>query len=241
MHQHHVQFGQLRCHVLQADTAPPRRMAMLCHGYGADGHDLVAIAGYLGTALGTAADGTAFVFPEAVLDLADSGMHGRAWWPIDMAGLTTPGAAAARLDAMRCSPPAGMQLARRRLREAIEAALQHFGLNYSQFILGGFSQGAMLACDVALRLEEPPAALALLSACLVDEPTVRRLAPSRRGLPVLQSHGRNDPILPFAQAESLRDILQAAGLAVTFQAFDGGHTISQETLVHLTHLLRQDS
>ena len=51
------------------------------------------------------------------------------------------------------------------------------------------------------------------------------LAPRRRGLPVFQSHGTADPLLPYAQAEQLRDLLQGAGATVTWVPFRGGHEI----------------
>ena len=69
----------------------------------------------------------------------------------------------------------------------------------SQLVLGGFSQGAMLACDVALRTEIPLAGLALLSGTLIAVPEWAPLAPKRKGTRALVSHGQNDPILPFAR------------------------------------------
>jgi phospholipase/carboxylesterase len=54
---------------------------------------------------------------------------------------------------------------------------------------------------------------------------------------VLQSHGRQDPILPFSDAGLLRDLLLEAGLSVDFLPFDGPHTISEEALEHLGALL----
>ncbi len=97
-------------------------------------------------------------------------------------------------------------------------------------ILGGFSQGAMLATDVALRLEEAPAGLIIWSGTLISEPEWRKRAPARRGLGVFQSHGRQDPLLPFLRAVALRDLLIEAGLEVDFLAFDGEHTIPLEAL-----------
>ena len=88
----------------------------------------------------------------------------------------------------------------------------------------------MVATDVTLRLEEAPAGLFIFSGTLICEPEWRKRAPARRGLEVLQSHGTQDPLLPFQRALALRDLLVEAGLNVDFLPFEGVHTISLEAL-----------
>jgi phospholipase/carboxylesterase len=104
-------------------------------------------------------------------------------------------------------------------------------------VLGGFSQGAMVTTDLALRQDEAPAALVILSGTLLTEAEWRTRAPRRKGLSVLQSHGRQDPILPFDDAVALRELLQEAGLSVDFLPFDGPHSIPEEALDRLGALL----
>jgi phospholipase/carboxylesterase len=60
-----------------------------------------------------------------------------------------------------------------------------------------------------------------LKACILAEPDRVPRMPKRAGLPVLESHGRHDPRLPFEIAELLWDRLAAAGLDVRFVAFNG--------------------
>ena len=105
-------------------------------------------------------------------------------------------------------------------------------------IVGGFSQGAMLATDTVLRLEEAPAALAILSGALVGEAEWTKLMPKRRGLSILQSHGRHDPILPFQGAVLLRDLWKDAGANVEFVEFAGGHGIDGDVLERLVALIK---
>jgi phospholipase/carboxylesterase len=107
----------------------------------------------------------------------------------------------------------------------------------ARLVLGGFSQGAMLACDVGLRLEPAPAALVLFSGSLINAPEWRQLAPRRRGLPVFQSHGREDPILPYGDAERARELLEEAGLEVEFLPFPGGHGIHPLALARAAALV----
>jgi phospholipase/carboxylesterase len=92
-------------------------------------------------------------------------------------------------------------------------------------VLGGFSQGAMLALDVALRTKRRPSGLVLLSGTYIAEREWQPLMAARKGTSVFQSHGESDPILPFAIAEKLRDALGDAGLDVEFHRFGGGHAI----------------
>ena len=70
---------------------------------------------------------------------------------------------------MRTEIPEGLASARRKLMALLEVAQVETGLPMSRFLLGGFSQGAMLATDVTLRLEEAPAGLAALSGTLLCE------------------------------------------------------------------------
>ncbi|MGV3625427.1 MAG: alpha/beta hydrolase, partial [Archangium sp.] len=112
------------------------------------------------------------------------------------------------------------------------------GLPMKRIVLGGFSQGAMIATDVALRLEEAPGALVVLSGTLLTEDAWRPRAKSRAGLPVFQSHGRADPVLPFVAAEWLRDLLVDSGLQHEFVPFDGGHTIDRNALTRLGDFLK---
>ena len=60
------------------------------------------------------------------------------------------------------------------------------------------------------------------------------LIPKRKGLPVFQSHGTLDDILPHIGAEHLRDALIQSGLAVEWQSFRGGHEIPEPVLQRLS-------
>ena len=122
---------------------------------------------------------------------------------------------------------------------SLATARFHFpsGLPFSKLVLGGFSQGAMITTDVALRLEEAPAGLVALSGTLLVEDAWRQKASARKGLPVFQSHGRFDGVLPFTAATWLEAMLRDAGLGVEFHAFDGGHEIPEDILVALAGFL----
>ena len=195
---------------------------VLLHGFGAGGEDLVPLGRFL-----DAPAGTRFCFPAGVMSLGLPFSDARAWWMIDLGRLERDFAAGRGLALLREAPP-GLAAA----RERITALLPLLGPP-DQIVLGAFSQGAMLACDTALRADTPPRALVLLSgAPIADaawEPRLSRL----RGVPTFVSHGRHDPLLPYEGGQRLRLLLEGGGARVTFEDFDGGHDIPAEILAAL--------
>lgn len=224
----------------QKAQVPPDGVVVLCHGFGAPGTDLVGLAEAL-VSLEPALSAVRFVFPAAPVDLSNLGYgDSRAWWMIDfdvIAKLRTANPDALR--EFRKAEPEGMPAARKAVHALIGEVMNNSGLPYSKLVLGGFSQGAMITTDVALRLEEAPAGLAVLSGTILTEEVWRKKATARSGLPVFQSHGRSDEVLPFAAARWLEQLLVEAGLSVQFSEFDGGHEIPLEVLRGLATFLKQ--
>lgn len=229
-------MGGLEARVIEPQGQASRAV-VLCHGFGAPGDNLV----WMGHALmqdPAVNASTLFVFPSAPLSLDSVGLRGsRAWWLFDFLRMAEAGVAGA-LDVLRRDVPEGMAKARRQLIALLDQVERESGLPRGRVVLGGFSQGAILATDAALRLEEPPQALCVFSGTLTCEQEWARRAPRRAGLRVVQTHGRRDPLLPFQGALALRDLLAGAGLVVDFHAFDGAHTVGDVGLDALRNLLR---
>ena len=108
-----------------------------------------------------------------------------------------------------------------------------FNADPRKTVLGGFSQGAMLTCDAMLHTDRPYAGLVQLSGNLLAQLIWSPLMPKRKGLPVFQSHGVQDEILPYIGASRLRDTLSQSGLAVEWHRFRGGHEIPAPVLQRL--------
>lgn len=231
-------LGGLECRVLQEGDGPPRAAVVICHGFGAPGDDLVGLYEELNS-LAPALRGVRFVFPAAPLSLASMGYgDARAWWLIDFEQIQALNAGDLEaLQEFRKEEPAGMAKARAMMLKAIDELAVQTGLPLSKLVLGGFSQGAMITTDLALRLPEPPAALVILSGTLLLEDVWRQKAKARAGLPIFQSHGRQDPILRFDAAERLRDLLTEAGSPPQWVPFDGPHAIPQSVLGKLAQFL----
>jgi phospholipase/carboxylesterase len=226
------ELGGLSCQVADGrkDKSPPSLAVILCHGYGAPGTDLVPLSWNMSVHYPELANRVVYVFPSAPYSLEDVGLfEGRAWWQVDIGRLS---AAIERGELRRASDelPDDMLRSREKLAGLVEEVKSEYQVPTAQIILGGFSQGSILATDVALRLPESPAALCIWSGTLMCEDQWSQLAAQRRETPVLQSHGRNDPLLPFQAAIWLRDMLVAAGMNVDFHEFAGDHTIPLEVL-----------
>jgi phospholipase/carboxylesterase len=202
-------------------------VVILLHGFGAPGDDLVSLADVLQVPAGTR-----FVFPEGPLSLSFGPRDARAWWLIDMARIEQD-RAAGRVRDLSNEIPKGLAPVREHMLAFLKEVEQKFGADPRKTILGGFSQGAMLSCDVMLRTTQPYAGLVQLSGTLIAKQEWVPLLQKRKSVPVFQSHGMQDEILPYVSAEGLRDTLTHAGLSVEWYSFRGGHEIPRPVLQRL--------
>lgn len=184
---------------------------VLLHGYAMRPADLSPFAHSLSTP-------AYFLLPEGPLS---SPIGGNAWWTVDVE---------AREAALARGPrdltddyPRGLDAAREQLGHFLETVTTEF--SPQRIVLGGFSQGGMLALDWALRGAQPVDALVLLSASRL---AARDWQPQRarlRNLPVFVSHGTADQDLAFAAGERLRDFVLESGARASWVPFEGGHEI----------------
>jgi len=202
-------------------------LVLLLHGFGAPGDDLLSLADELDVPTGTR-----FVIPEGPLTLSFGPSDARAWWLIDMARIAAD-RAAGRIRDLSNEIPRGLAPARETMLAFLKEVERTFGADPRKTVLGGFSQGAMLSCDVMLQSDHPYAGLVQLSGNLLAQQIWGPLIPKRKGMPVFQSHGMQDEILPYVGAERLRDTLSQSGLAVEWHKFRGGHEIPGPVLQRL--------
>ncbi len=201
-------------------------LIVLLHGYGSSPEDIVSVADR-----SDVPEGARFAFPRAPEPMrAPQGSPGSGfmWWPFttDLHDLTTthlPELPAARRDVLAF----------------LDAEQERLGIGSEQIVLGGFSQGAILALDVALHDDRPLAGLILLSGTIVEEAELVPHIPSRRGLRVFLAHGTADAVLPYAHASHLVDLLRAGGLDVQVRTFDGGHTVPPIVSADMAAFIRE--
>lgn len=216
-------LGRLKCleSVSDATNAP---WVILFHGYGADAADLASLTDLIPTQTPLN-----YLFPQGPMEVPiGPGWTGCAWWNIDMAAIQRDISMGVERDTSDQTPE-GLSQARSMALGMVEA----LGVPWDRIVLGGFSQGAMLAVDVALNAPAPPAGLAILSGSLINKSEWKNLAPGRKGLSFFQSHGRSDLVLPFKNAQRLETLLTQAGLSGKLEVFEGAHEIPATVIARL--------
>lgn len=216
------QLGKIKCQEINRDDNAP--WVILFHGYGADCNDLFSI----GEAL-QVKQTVNYLFPNGFLEVPiGPGWTGRAWWPVDMLEIQRASESGSHRDFSDVTPP-GMEKAVSLAQEMI-AQLK---VPWNQIVLGGFSQGAMLATELYLKAPEVPAGLAILSGTLLHQDQWTALAKNRQGEAFFQSHGSLDPVLGFKQAQKLETVLTQNGMKGHLQGFRGGHEIPMGVIQQL--------
>lgn len=176
-----------------AGGGAPRRLVLLIHGLGADGFDLVDLAPGWGRAVPEAL----FVAPHG-LEACDLAPHGRQWFSLQD---RTP----ARMEA-------GVRAAAARLGAALDAELAALGLSRGDCALMGFSQGAMLALFMGLRMNPAPAAILAYAGRLLGAAALPAELAARP--PVLLVHGEADEVVPIEGSRHAAQALAALGVPV---------------------------
>ena len=184
-------------------------LVVLCHGYGADGNDLIGLAPHWQRFLPT----TTFVAPNAPDRCPGAGYQ---WFPIS------------RLDAQEVRR--GVESAAAAFEDFLGAELARHALPPERLILVGFSQGTMLSLHVGLQRGAKPLAILGYSGMLAAPdslPTAGSDAPA-----VMLIHGDADATIPpqamFASAAALGQ----AGFSVQWHLSRGvPHSIDPDGLL----------
>ncbi len=224
-----MQSGRSRLQYLESG-AGKNQLVVIFHGYGANAFDLFPLSGELKFK-------AHYVFPQGPLQVPiGPGFMGQAWFPVDVE---------AHEKSQRLGAPLDYSKKSYRVMEGVLQKSADFIANVNAgsapVIVGGFSQGSMLATELALTLPEPPKALIILSGTLLDEDHLTAALAQRHDFAFFQSHGRSDAVLPFGGAERLRDVLQDSGVEGEFVEFNGGHDIPALVLQKLDRFLMRIS
>jgi phospholipase/carboxylesterase len=212
---------------LTGPRLPPQRgqathLVVLCHGYGADGNDLIGLAPHWQRALPSAA----FVAPNAPEPCAGA-PSGYQWFPIS------------RLDPGEMQR--GVEAASGLLHAFLDAELARLELPPERLALVGFSQGTMMALQVGLQRAVKPAAIVGYSGMLARGAALEALPPDTP--PILLVHGAADQMIPPDAMLASAMMLGQAGAAVQWHIAPGiGHGIDPVGLemggIFLTQALR---
>jgi len=195
---------------LAPSRGPATHLVVLCHGYGADGNDLIGLAPHWQRLLPT----VAFAAPNAPEPCAGSPM-GFQWFPIS------------RLDPEEMQK--GVESAADTLNAFLDSELARLELPPERLSLVGFSQGTMMSLHVGLTRPVKPAAIVGYSGVLAGAGSLQRQGPDAP--PILLIHGDADPMIPAEALFASATALGEAGASVQWHVSQGiGHAIDADGL-----------
>ncbi|MEL6522621.1 MAG: alpha/beta fold hydrolase [Pseudomonadota bacterium] len=196
------------------------------HGYGANGADLMGLADPLGPHM----PDTLFLSVDAPEPCLNNPM-GFQWFPIPHMDGSDPQVAGASFAQSADD-----------LNAFLDKMLEEEGLEHSQVILLGFSQGTMMSLHVAPRRPAAFAGIVGFSGRLLQPERLAEEAVSKP--PVMLLHGDADPVVPFDSMQEAADALAAADFDVYTQTMaNAPHTITpvglQQAYVFMADVLKK--
>ena len=204
-----------------ASGGTPRQAVVLLHGYGSDGNDLIGLATYWRDALPDAL----FVAPDAPMP-CDGFAGGYQWFEIDFAGDRLAGR------------QTGVIKARPTLLQFLNDMWAQTGIAPKNTIVGGFSQGAMMALHTGLSLDTPLMGIIAFSGAFL--PPEGFDDPDRARPPVCIIHGDMDDVVDPAFSAEAKERLIQAGYDVSYHVSTGlGHSISPDGLAFATAFIER--
>ena len=113
------------------------------------------------------------------------------------------------------------------------------GIPRERVLIGGFSQGACLALEWALRTGGRWGGVFALSGAVIGEPGAPRPADrDLSGTPVLLACGDADDHIPLASVQESARVLRGRGADVTERIYPGlGHSIVADECTHVSRII----
>jgi len=187
------------------------------HGWGSSAMDLLGLAPFV------AAGRFLVICPQGHHEVEIGAVNGYGWYQM------RPG-----------SPPDEEKVdpAVDQLRMFIDEASSRYPVDKRKIVALGFSQGGMMAYNLAMRWPEKFAALVGIGTAF-PEYLVELVSNHNaiQQLPTLVQHGRADPMLEIARARKSVETLRSLQVPVTFREYDCGHEVSADGVRDLSTFL----
>jgi phospholipase/carboxylesterase len=196
-------------------TSSPEGALVLFHGRGADEHDLFPLLDALDPERRLVG-----ATPRGPLSLPPGGAH---WYVLG--GIGTPESSTFQASYAAAS-------------DWLDAFLAEHGVGHDRLVLGGFSQGGVMAYSLGLGAGRPrPAALTVFSSFI---PTVEafELDLSAPLPPVAIGHGTLDPVIGVEWGRRARQTLEAAGAEVLYRETPMYHQIDPDFVREVSRWLQ---
>ena len=200
-----------------SDGPHPTIVAM--HGWGSNALDLIGLAPYIegGRCL--------TLCPQGPVEVEIGAVNGYGWYPL------------------RIGAPPDMEAMGRaadRLMRFVDAALERYPVDRRKLTVMGFSQGGVMAYNLAIRYPERFAALVALSTWFPEE--LAEYASNRDALaqlPTLVQHGRADDMIEITKARQSIERLRAFKMPLTYREYEGAHEVTADAIQDLSAFLME--
>ncbi len=195
------------------DGPHPAILAM--HGWGSNALDLLGLAPYV------ARGRCLMLAPQGPVEIG--AVSGYGWYQL------RPGAPP-DLDAMG--------EAAERLMKLMDAALERYPIDQRKLVAMGFSQGGVMAYNLAMRYPDRFAGLVAIATWFPEE--LAQYAGDRQalaGLPAMVLHGRADDMVQVAKARDSVERLREFRMPLVYREYDCAHEITVDAIRDLSAFL----
>ena len=194
----------------------PYPLVILMHGYGSNMSDLVPLVPMIST------EGCLFAFPNAPIRLDfGMGMVGYAWSAPLEADFDEDGRAEGLLEAF------------------VGDVTSRYNVEEGRVVIGGFSQGGMMALRHGLRHPDRFPGIVALSSRLPPQDRPTGAATSPRTQRIFIAHGTFDDVIHVQEGRSAHDLLSRAGYPAEYHEYEMAHQIIPEVIADLSAWLAE--
>ena len=190
-------------------------LVILMHGYGSNMSDLAPLVPMISR------EGYLFAFPNAPIPMDFGlGMVGYAWSaPLD-ADFDEDGRAENLLEAF------------------VDDVTTRYGIEEGRVVLGGFSQGGMMAFRHGLRHADRFPGIVALSSRLPPQDRPSEAGDTTLSQRVFVAHGTLDDVIHVLEGRSAHDVLSRSGYPAEYHEYDMAHQITHEVMADLSAWLK---
>ncbi len=115
--------------------------------------------------------------------------------------------------------------------QVVHAAAAQLGIPASRVVVGGFSQGGIMSLSLLLTQPRLLRAALVWHSRLLPEVVPQQVAPAQlEGRSLWVSHGRQDPVIPLASGQAIRDHIASLPVDLTYREYAGVHEIRPDEL-----------
>ena len=202
-------------HELRAPEGDPAGAIVLLHGRGTSEQDMLPLLDVFDPR-----ERLVGAFPRGPLQLPPIGYH---WYVVEEVGYPDPESFTSTYE---------------RLGSWLEGLGERTGVGIERTVIGGFSQGAVMAWALALGAGRPlPAGILAMSGFIPTVPGFELQLDGLDGFPVVITHGALDPVISVDLGRQARDRAKAAGADVVYRETDVPHIVDPRLIPGLVDWL----